>query len=77
MQLEMNSYLVIEIADIDVWVPTADARIDVDAKKHVNIFLSPYRKEKTVETKIPYPTACCAVAISNIFLMTRLICNLP
>ena len=73
----VNEYLVIEIADIDVWVPIADARIDVAAKKHVNIFLSPYTNETIEKTKIPYPMACWAVAKSNIFLMTWLICNPP
>ena len=71
----VNVYLVIEIADINVWVPIADARIDVAAKKHVNMFLSPYTNKTTEKTKIPYPMACCAVAKSNIFLMTWLICN--
>ena len=33
----VNEYLVIEIADTDVWVPIADARIDVVVKKHVNM----------------------------------------
>ena len=71
----VNEYLVIEIADTDVWVPIADARSDVTAKKHVNMFLSPYTNKITETTKIPYPMACCAVAKSNIFLMTWLICN--
>ena len=71
----VNEYLVIEIADTDVWVPIADARSDVTAKKHVNMFLSPYTNKTTETTKIPYPMACCAVAKSNIFLMTWLICN--
>ena len=72
----VNEYLVIEIADIDVWVPIADARIDVAAKKHVNMFLSPYTNKTMEQTKIPYPMACWVVAKSNIFLMTWLICNL-
>ena len=71
----VNEYRVIEIADIDVWVPIPDARIDVAAKKQVNMFLSPYFNKITEKTKIPYPMACCAVAKSNIFLMTWLICN--
>ena len=71
----VNEYLVIEIADRDVWVPIADARIDVVAKKHVNMFLSPYLNKTSETTKIPNPIACCAVAKSNIFLMTWLICN--
>ena len=73
----VNEYLVIEIADTDVWVPIADARIDMAAKKHVNMFLSPYTNKTTETTKIPYPIVCCAVAKSNIFLMTWLICNPP
>ena len=73
----VNEYLVIEIADTDVWVPIADARIDVVVKKHVNMFLSPYTIKATEKTKIPYPIACCAVAKSNIFFMTWLICNCP
>ena len=71
----VNDYLVIEIADTDVWVPIADARIDVAVKKHVNMFLSPFTIKTTEKTKIPYPIACCAVAKSNIFFMTWLICN--
>ena len=71
----VNGYLVIEIADTDVWVPIADARIDVIAKKHVNMFLSPYPTKTKEQTKIPYPRACWAVAKSNIFLMTWWICN--
>ena len=70
----VNEYLVIEIADTDVWVPIADARIDVAAKKHVNMFLSSYTNKIREKTKIPNPIACCAVAKSNIFLMTWLIC---
>ena len=73
----VNEYLVIEIADTDVWVPIADTRIDMAAKKHVNLFLSPYTNKTTEQTKIPYPMACWAVAKSNIFLMTWLICNRP
>ena len=73
----VNEYLVIEIADTDVWVPIADTRIDVAAKKHVNMFLSPYTNKTTEQTKIPYPMACWAVTKSNIFLMTWLICNRP
>ena len=71
----VNEYLVIEIADTDAWVPIADARIDVAAKKHVNMFLSPYTTKTMEQTKIPYPRACWAVAKSNIFLMTWWICN--
>ena len=71
----VNDYLVIEIADTDAWVPIADARIDVAAKKHVNMFLSPYTTKTMEQTKIPYPRACWAVAKSNIFLMTWWICN--
>ena len=66
----VNEYLVIEIAATDVCVPIADARTDVAAKKHVSMFLSPYTNETTETTKIPYPMTCCAVAKSNIFLMT-------
>ena len=49
----MNTYLVIEIADRDVWVPIADAIVDVAAKKHVNMVLSPYTHKATEKTKIP------------------------
>ena len=73
----VNEYLIIEIAATDVCVPIADARTDVAAKKHVSMFLSPYTNETTETTKIPYPMTCCAVAKSNIFLMTWLICNPP
>ena len=58
----------IEIADMDVWVPIADARIDVNAKKHVNMFLSLYTNKTMEQIKIPYPIACWAVAKSNIIL---------
>ena len=51
----VNEYLVIEIAATDVWVPITDARIDVAAKKHVNMFLSSYTNETTETTKILYP----------------------
>ena len=71
----VNEYLVIEIAATHVWVPIADARIDVAAKKHVNMFLSPYTNKTMEQTKIPYPMACWTVAKSNIFLMTWWICN--
>ena len=73
----VNEYLVIDIAATDVWVPIPDARIDVADKKHVNMFFSPYTIKTIEKTKIPYPIACCAVAKSNIFFMTWLICNRP
>ena len=40
-----NKYLIIEIAEIDVWVPITDAATDVIAKKHVNLFLNPDANE--------------------------------
>ena len=66
----------IEIAEIDVWVPIMDAWTDVIAKKHVNWFLNPDACEILELTKIPNPIACWTVAKSKSFLMMWLIFNL-
>ena len=71
-----NEYLIIEIAEIDVWVPIMDAWTDVIAKKHVNWFLNPDACEILELTKIPNPIACWTVAKSKSFLIMWLIFNL-
>ena len=72
----LNEYLIIEIAEIDVWVPITDARTDVIAKKHDNLFLIPDACEILELMKIPNPIACWTVAKSKSFLMMWLIFNL-
>ena len=72
----VNDYLIIEIADKDVWVPIIDARTDVTTKKQVNLFLTPDACETIELTKIPNPMACWIVAKSKSFLMMWLIFNL-
>ena len=72
----VNEYLIIEIAEIDVWVPITDARTDVIAKKHVNLFLNPDACEIIEVTKIPNPMACWTLAKIKSFLIMWLIFNL-
>ena len=72
----LNDYLIIEIAEIDVWVPITDARTDVIAKKHDSLFLIPDAWEILELMKIPNPIACWTVAKSKSFLMMWLIFNL-
>ena len=72
----LNEYLIIEIAEIDVWVPITDARTDVIAKKHDNLFFIPDACEILELMKIPNPIACWTVAKSKSFLMMWLIFNL-
>ena len=67
------TYLMIEIAVIDAWVPYDDARIDAIPKKHVNLLPKPYPNKITEHKKVEYPMACCIVAKSKSFLRTWLI----
>ena len=72
----VNEYLIIEIAVIDAWFPITDARTDVIAKKHVNLFLTPDACEIIEVTKIPNPMACWTLAKIKSFLIMWLIFNL-
>ena len=75
MQL-VNEYLIIEIAAIDAWFPSTDARTDVIAKKHDNLFLNPDACEIIEVTKIPNPMAFWTLAKIKSFLIMWLIFNL-
>ncbi len=60
----------IDIMEIDACDPIVLARIEVNAKKQVNLFLIPKQIAKIEPRKIMYPNDCCTVANNRRFLIT-------